>query len=468
MKTFFKRHIMPSAVLVTILFSVSSNAGDVLSGSLNTSTGAIAVVAGGYDNHADADGAFVGGGIRNKANEFYSLITAGYENSASGKQSTIVGGANNTASGEGSYIGAGIKNVASEYSTVVIGGYNNRATGKQSTVAGGVNNEASGEGANISGGNSNKATSYTAVVSGGYGNVASGLGSFIGSGKANKAEGDYSVIGGGNANSTEFRYDTVGGGYDNNSSGANFYNPLLHIWGYYPATVAGGSSNTASGSYSAIGGGAYNIASGFSSVIGGGYKNTVSGSYSALVGGRESEISGDYSFGFGRKVKTSQDGVVIFGDSTDKAKSNGIYKNRFYGFFDNGYVLYTDTTGGGSVGVYLNHGDGAWNTISDKNKKENFEKVDGKKILEKLSHIPIMKWNYKSQDKSIKHIGPFSQDFYAAFKLGDNDKTISTIDPDGIALISIQTLYKMRKADEEKIKSLEKRIEKLEKLLLKK
>jgi predicted nuclease with TOPRIM domain len=35
-----------------------------------------------------------------------------------------------------------------------------------------------------------------------------------------------------------------------------------------------------------------------------------------------------------------------------------------------------------------------------------------------------------------------AQDFYASFGLGEDEKTISTIDPAGVALAAIQELYK--------------------------
>ena len=42
----------------------------------------------------------------------------------------------------------------------------------------------------------------------------------------------------------------------------------------------------------------------------------------------------------------------------------------------------------------------------------------------------------------MEHIGPMAQDFYRLFEVGYDDKTISTIDPAGIALAAIQELYK--------------------------
>ena len=37
-------------------------------------------------------------------------------------------------------------------------------------------------------------------------------------------------------------------------------------------------------------------------------------------------------------------------------------------------------------------------------------------------------------------MGPMAQDFYAAFHLGGSDTTITTVDPDGVALAAIQGL----------------------------
>jgi TolA-binding protein len=64
-------------------------------------------------------------------------------------------------------------------------------------------------------------------------------------------------------------------------------------------------------------------------------------------------------------------------------------------------------------------------------------------LLEKLNSIPIETWNFRSQDDSIRHMGPMAQDFYAAFGLGEDDKHISTVDADGVALAGVQALYRM-------------------------
>ncbi len=42
-------------------------------------------------------------------------------------------------------------------------------------------------------------------------------------------------------------------------------------------------------------------------------------------------------------------------------------------------------------------------------------------------------------------MGPMAQDFHAAFKIGEDDKHITTIDSEGVAVAAIQGLYEMIK-----------------------
>jgi hypothetical protein len=114
-------------------------------------------------------------------------------------------------------------------------------------------------------------------------------------------------------------------------------------------------------------------------------------------------------------------------------------------------------------------GGNGWSGISDRNAKENFAPVDRQEVLASLVKIPIETWNLKSQDPSIRHIGPIAQDFYAAFEMGESERYISTVDADGVALAAIQGLYQMVQekdaqitAQQEQIQTLEKRLATLE------
>ena len=83
---------------------------------------------------------------------------------------------------------------------------------------------------------------------------------------------------------------------------------------------------------------------------------------------------------------------------------------------------------------------GVWTNASDKFIKTNFIEIDKKEILDCIMKLPITRWNYKKENSSTTHIGPMAQDFYKLFNTGNDDKTISTIDPSGVALIGVQQL----------------------------
>ena len=91
-------------------------------------------------------------------------------------------------------------------------------------------------------------------------------------------------------------------------------------------------------------------------------------------------------------------------------------------------------------GARLTNG-GAWTNASDRNAKTGFEAVDPQAILESVATLPIERWSYKAEDRSVRHLGPMAQDFYDAFGLGDSDTSIATVDADGVALAAIQALY---------------------------
>ncbi len=127
-----------------------------------------------------------------------------------------------------------------------------------------------------------------------------------------------------------------------------------------------------------------------------------------------------------------------------------------------GYCLAVGTTATNGNGAKLTNG-GVWTNASDKNLKEDFQKLDDYNILEKVSNLNITRWRYKGLQEY--HIGPMAQDFYKLFNTGNDDKSISTIDPAGVALLSIQALTKENKALKTDMQSLQLQINELKKLL---
>jgi len=134
-------------------------------------------------------------------------------------------------------------------------------------------------------------------------------------------------------------------------------------------------------------------------------------------------------------------------------------------------VLQVGTNPTNGNGAYLSAG-GVWTNTSDENLKENFQEVDGQELLTKISELDITQWNYKGTDKEETHIGPMAQQFKKLFDLGvkNDDKSITTLDASGVALVGIQQLNennnelkKMVHAQQRLIESMEKRIAELEK-----
>ena len=68
--------------------------------------------------------------------------------------------------------------------------------------------------------------------------------------------------------------------------------------------------------------------------------------------------------------------------------------------------------------------------------------VDGREILQELTRVPISTWSYKTEDSSIRHIGPMAQDL-AQLGLGEDSHYINTADANGVALAAIQGLYQI-------------------------
>ncbi len=206
--------------------------------------------------------------------------------------------------------------------------------------------------------------------------------------------------------------DEVLSNFDDDGTGENTgvgYSALLNTNGNSAAF------NTAVGS-SALSvnvGGFYNTALGYDA-------NTVANNLSnTTVIGSESRVSSINTMAFGNGAVEKW----VFGRQTSPA--NQAFK--------------VGTGAGNGNGAYLTDG-GAWTNTSNKNLKEDIVLVEEQNLLQKVMTISLSRWKYKGTNEY--HIGPMAQDFYAAFQVGLDDESISTIDPAGVALACIQALKK--------------------------
>jgi hypothetical protein len=131
-----------------------------------------------------------------------------------------------------------------------------------------------------------------------------------------------------------------------------------------------------------------------------------------------------------------QAGTFVWGDSTD-GDIRSTNANSWTVRASGGVRFFSDSNL--TMGVMLNAGEGAWSAMSDRQAKTNFASVDPQEVLRRVAALPIQTWSYKEQP-SVRHVGPMAQDFGAAFEVGADDKHITTVDADGVALAAIQGL----------------------------
>ena len=457
-------------------------------GQLNIASGLFAAIGGGVENTAVYTGTTVSGGWSNAASHDYAAVGGGAHNTASGPASTVSGGWANLASGESASVGGGDYNVAAaayatiagggpldptdptntnnrvtdDYGTIGGGGQNRAGNGdsdttnvRYATVGGGAFNTARGPAATIGGGAFNTVSGESATIGGGDYNLAAAPYATVGGGWGNKAIGKLATIGGGDYNLAAAAYTTIAGGGPRDPN--DITNTNNRVTDDY-STIGGGGGNragsddgdTTDARYATVGGGINNTASSQAATVGGGWNNTASGNAATVPGGASNVASGAYSFAAGAQAQATHDGSFVW-SSTDPTSSWG--DNTFTVRAHGGARFYSAT--GTGTGVQLASGGGSWSNLSDRAAKENFAPVDGRDLLNRLAAVPIQTWNYKSQDASIRHIGPVAQDFYTAFGVGEDDTHITTVDADGVALAGIQELYELSQEQAARIVQLE-------------
>jgi hypothetical protein len=461
---------------------------------------------GGGDFHAiyDSDGA-IGGGFGNKVGNgnadvgdaAFGTVSGGVFNSAANYASTVAGGDGNFAGGARSAIGGGAANQAMSDNSVVGGGVNNNI---------GTNSPD----ASIGGGNANT------ILQGSQHSA-------IGGGRRNTIISTDCTIAGGTSNTIGFfcPASTIGGGTNNLVDSSCPYSTIAGAFGNY---IQAGIEASDVGS--TIGGGFQNVIYGSDNyaTIGGGFQNVIlgSGNYATVPGGYHNSAVGSYTFAAGQNAHADHDGSFVWSDFSSSAifATTGLNQflvraaggARFWGGdhwdvtgTEGDFRIGTDAyrlkigvalTGGGSgdvwiraqggtarmflktpggitifsnegqtSGVSVAAGGGAWSALSDRNAKENFTVVNSREILEQVASLPLTSWNYKSQEKAIRHIGPMAQDFALAFHVGEDDKHITTVDADGVAFAAIQGLNQKVEQRESEIHELKARLADLETLV---
>jgi hypothetical protein len=188
------------------------------------------------------------------------------------------------------------------------------------------------------------------------------------------------------------------------------------------------------------------VASGGYSVIGGGHENTASGNFSVVVGGSSNVANGGYNLVFGEGVSpsvTETHRVYLFGDGScapNSCPSGRLAINRL----NAQHPLHIGTNNANGNDAYLTAG-GTWTNASSRSLKDRFRPLYPQEVLQKILAMRVEGWYYKGTEEY--HIGPYAEDFYAAFGTGvanENDAQthLAASDVAGVSLLGIQALHK--------------------------
>lgn len=411
--------------------SVASNQGSTAIGWVVNASGEGATALG-YATNASGS-ASTALGRSSEASGDYSTAF-GYATKATGDWSTAMG-RSSEASGEYS-IAMGYAAIASgKWSTSI--GRSTEATGIYTTAMG-ISSEASGYAATSMG-------SHTKAF--GDGSTSMGRGTEA-LGDYSTAMGTYAIASGDNATAMGRRteasgeYATAMGGFaiaSGDNATAMGGNSIASGFG----STAMGNSAKASGSVSTAMGRSTEASGNYSTAVGSYTK--ASGAYSTAMG-EDTQALASNSTVMGRNVRLTEaaTGSMFFGDASGYSFRIQATPNQFSAVFANGYRLYTN--GPGTIGVSLASNGSSWNSISDRNKKENIKIADGKYFIESIKKMELGSWNYIGQDSTAyRHWGPMAQDFHEYFgndgigTIG-SDTTIATADIDGVMMIAIKAL----------------------------
>jgi trimeric autotransporter adhesin len=215
-------------------------------------------------------------------------------------------------------------------------------------------------------------------------------------------------------------------------------------------STAIGTGAEAEGAYStAIGENSKTAGTGATAV---GYSTMASGNWSMAIG-MNTIASGVNSMALGRMASTNgRTGAMVLGDASTADLIMAELPNEFAARFAGGFRLRTSADL--LTGCNLPAGSGQWNCQSSRFTKENFAAVDGEDVLRKLSALPIQTYAYITEP-GVRHLGPMSQDFHAAFGLGADDTSIAVLDASGVAMAGVQALEARSRAQSARIDALE-------------
>lgn len=189
------------------------------------------------------------------------------------------------------------------------------------------------------------------------------------------------------------------------------------------AGFAAGSNNRCAGNYChAVG---FSASTDGLAAIALGWAVTANASHSVAIGRRATTNGHAGAFVYG-DASTTTDSIVATGDNEFAVRAAGGYRFR--------------TNAALTTGCNLPPGSGTFVCTSTRAAKENYEEVDGEALLERIRAVPLNSWNLIEEPGKPRHMGPFAEDFHAAFGLGSSETSIGHQDIDGVNFGGVKAL----------------------------
>ena len=138
--------------------------------------------------------------------------------------------------------------------------------------------------------------------------------------------------------------------------------------------------------------------------------------------------------------------MFVAGDESTTDSIEAVANNEFAARYAGGYRFRTNATL--TTGCNLPAGSGVFSCSSSRFLKDGFGTVDGEDVLARIRQVPVTSWSYIGEQGSVRHLGPFAEDFRAAFGLGVDAQSIGLLDIDGVNFAAVKAL-------EERTRSLE-------------
>jgi hypothetical protein len=190
-----------------------------------------------------------------------------------------------------------------------------------------------------------------------------------------------------------------------------------------------------------------------------GYDNNADGDATLAVG-YKSTANADYSMAFGYRASTNlHAGAKVFSDASIADSMLATANNEFAVRAAGGFRFRSNATQ--TTGCNLPAGSGVFSCASSRTLKDHFAPVDGEEVLARMREVPVNFWSYTAEGAQVRHVGPFAEDFHAAFGVGVDDRSIGLLDIDGVNFAGVKAL-EARTADQaERIRQLETQVAEL-------